>query len=165
MTTTANDAENLSRIREILLGSQLENFENDLLKTKEEVSASLQSLENTIQHLQDQHQLDLQNLTDELLKQTTELSGRITSAANSVQELRLAMESSFERISSKLGEEVAGLKTLIEKNRQLVNEQSMMLAEVELKLTRLQNTSVDKKRLSAVLNQLAMELLKGEEDE
>lgn len=129
------------------------------------MSASLQSLENAIQHLQDQHQLDLQNLTDELLKQTTELSGRITSSANSLQELRLAMESSFERISSKLGEEVAGLNTLIEKNRQLVNEQSTMLTEVELKLTRLQNTSVDKKRLSAVLNQLAMELLKGEEDE
>lgn len=165
MTTTANDAENLSRIREILLGSQLEHFENDLLRTKEELSASMQNLESNIQQLKMQHQLDLQNLTDEFLIKTTGLSDRITSAANNIQELRLAMESSFEKVTSKLEDEVAGLNKLIEKNRQLVNEQSALLTEVELKLTRLQNTTIDKKRLSAVLNQLAMELLKEEDDE
>ncbi len=165
MTTSSNDAENLSRIREILLGNQFEAIQAELEKINDDLGSSIKKLENQFLQQKEQFQAKVSDLQSEFSLQTEELSARNNTIDGEIKALRFSVEESLVKISSDFAAVAEELRKQDQSSIQQITRLSSQLSEMDQKMNRLLENTVDKKKLSAVFNQLAMELVKNAEDE
>lgn len=169
MASQLNDAENLSRIREILLGSEIEEVEKRVQLVKDEISQIVQQFESDgqakhteIQQLVDQKVRDLEQLIE--LKNTDQ-EGKVNDVKEDIKEIRQSLEESFAKLNQQMDATSVKFHQMNTQNLQMIEDLKLKWSTQQAEIGEMKKAKMDKKRLADLMAQLSKELLTDEQDD
>jgi hypothetical protein len=169
MASQLNDAENLSRIREILLGSEIEEVEKRVQLVKDEISQIVQQFESDgqakhteIQQLIDQKVRDLEQLIE--LKNTDQ-EGKVNDVKEDIKEIRQSLEESFAKLNQQMDATSVKFHQMNTQNLQMIEDLKLKWSKQQAEIGEMKKAKMDKKRLADLMAQLSKELLTDEQDD
>jgi len=169
MASQLNDAENLSRIREILFGDEIESVENQVRLVKDEITQIVQRLEQNGQ-LQ---QAELKKfVNDKILDMEAVMEVTKTEQNQSHQNLqkelhtlRTRMEASVDEVKVLINSSSEQLKQLNDHSLELIKALNDRLTAMQERVDLLQKSKPEKETLARLFNKLADELLTADKDD
>lgn len=161
--SATKESDDISRIRDILMGSNLSQFERKIEKTGQEALEATQLIENHFNRQLSEIRQTIESLRQE---QSVQLQNNKTELKSIADELRQRVEQLEEKINQ-LGQST---EALIQDTRQwasgryeqLMSEQQMQLQEHRNALSRqlkdIQHAKVDRQGLALLLSEIAVQL-------
>ncbi len=168
MASQLNDAENLSRIREILFGDEIESVENQVRLVKDEITQIVQRLEEN----GEVQRAGLQKFVNE---KNSELESLLEKNKAEQHEVHLKLQEELQTLQKRLTESVDGVKILIKESTdqmKQMNDHSLELIKVlhermdalQQKVEVLDHSKLEKEKLARLFNRLADEVLTADQD-
>lgn len=169
MASQVSDAENLSRIREILFGSEIEGIENRVQLVKDEISQIIQQFESEgkqknqeLKRFVDDRLLALERLIEEKnLRQDTRLEGLDTE----LNKIRQHFDNSIDELNKQIESVKTEFQQLNNQNLQLINQLQEREVVMQKEMDLMKKAKVDKNGLADLFNRLAKDLLIVDEDD
>lgn len=164
MTSHLNDAENLSRIREILLGNQLEAVEDQYQLLKEEVLKAVHQVDEKNKANLTDLETSWKEKEEGFIRRDGELQKAVTELQNDLGSLRQAMDESYSKLNKQLIGSFEKLQLVQEQQTKELEEQKSRLLALESSVMGLNQSKLDKSTIAQLLNKLANELLTEDHD-
>lgn len=160
---TTKESDDISRIRDLLMGSNLSQFERKIEKTGQEALETTQLIENRLNR-----QLSEIRQTIETLRQ--EQSVQLQSNKSDLKAIADELRERVEKLDEKLSQLTSSTEALIQDTRQwasgrheqLISEQQMQLQEhrnaIGRQLQDLYQAKVDRQNLALLFSEIAVQL-------
>ena len=168
MEAQINDAESLSRIREILYGAQMEGLENLIKQVKEELTGAVKLADDGL----NQKYNELNRLLGEKTSSNEKRIQLVHEAqldlklaiGHDLNEVRLAINESLTKLDIQVKETETRFQKLFDQNLELINQQKLYHETLVSEVKALENAKMDKEKLALLLTGLVKELLINESE-
>jgi len=169
MASQLNDAENLSRIREILFGEEMESVENQVRQVKDEITQIVQRLEQNGEEQRTELQKfvnqKISDIESALETSKAEQNDTHQNLQKEVLAFQTQMVESIDRVKNLIKDSSDQMKQLNDHSLELIKTLNDRLTAVQEKVELLDKSKLDKDKLARLFNRLADDLLTADQDD
>ncbi len=169
MASQLNDAENLSRIREILFGEEMESVENQVRLVKDEITQIVQRLEQNGQ----EQRTELQKFVNEKISDIESALETSKAEQNDIHQnlqkevlaFQTQMVESIDVVKNLIKDSSDQMKQLNDHSLELIKTLNDRLTAVQEKVELIDKSKLEKEKLARLFNRLADDLLTADQDD
>ena len=163
---TASEPQNLDRVRDILFGSNLTEFNRRFASIEEFFQAEINRVSAESKRMNEALQAQFQQETEALRERTTRNEERLVELKDTFEARSRDLEREMRAISDRLGREIFQLREQTQLQlRELAAEFDQRMIQIDQRLTRVKNeleaSKAGRRELAALLTDLATQLAGG----